>query len=52
MLNRGCREKLFFIGDKEHKEDPKIYNETMFDIDSKKEMSNAFLTGYLLKIFI
>ena len=38
MLNRGCRKKLFLIGDREHRDDLKTYNEAMLDIDSKKRM--------------
>ena len=52
MLNRGCREKLFLMKDKKYRDDPKTYNEVMLDIDSKKGCEIAFLTGYLLKIFI
>ena len=28
--------KIFFIGDKDHGDDPKIYDEVMSDIDSEK----------------
>ena len=38
--------------DRKHKDDLKIYNKVMLIIDSKKGYEIAFLTRYLLKIFI
>ena len=40
------------MGDRKYKDDPRIYNEGMWDIDSKKKSEIAFLNRDLLKISI
>ena len=37
LLNKEYREKLFLMEDREHRDNLKIYNEMMLDIDSKKK---------------
>ena len=34
MLNRGCR-KVFLMKNREYRDDPKAYNETMLGINSE-----------------
>ena len=38
MLSKKYRQKLFLMGDREQRDDPKTYNKVMLDIDFKKEM--------------